>query len=75
MDTMLSQAQQAEAEIGELKEQLRQKTAEMDALQDKFEKLKLAKTLSGDSEQKRDAKLMIHKMLREVDRCIALLNR
>ena len=75
IDTLQSQVHQADIEINGLKDQLRLKNQELDTLQGKFDKLKIAKALSGDTEQKRDAKLVIQKMLREVDKCIALLNR
>ena len=75
IDTLQSQVHQADIEINGLKDQLRLKDQELDTLQEKFDKLKIAKALSGDTEQKRDAKLVIQKMLREVDKCIALLNR
>ncbi|MDD4033380.1 MAG: hypothetical protein PHS48_09080 [Bacteroidales bacterium] len=75
IDTLQFQVRQADMEINGLKDQLRLKDQELGALQEKFDKLKIAKALSGDTEQKRDAKLVIQKMLREVDKCIALLNR
>ncbi len=75
MESQEGLLQEAETEIEGLKSQLRLKNEELDALQDQLRKMKLAKTLSGDSEQKREARQMIQTMLREVDKCIALLNR
>jgi len=44
-------------------------------LNTKFNKLKLAKILVASSNDMHDAKLKVNRMLREIDRCIALLNR
>jgi hypothetical protein len=41
----------------------------------KYNKLKLAKILVASSNDMHDAKLKVNRMLREIDRCIALLNR
>ncbi len=75
MESQEGLLQKAETEIEGLKSQLRLKNEELDVLQDQLRKMKLAKTLGGDSEQKREARQMIQTMLREVDKCIALLNR
>ncbi|HPI31462.1 MAG TPA: hypothetical protein PLS26_13155 [Bacteroidales bacterium] len=42
-------------------------------LEDKNKILRIAKTIEGDDKTK--AKLRINELLREVDRCIALLNK
>ena len=41
----------------------------------KYDKLKIAKTLIASSNDMHDARLKVNKMVREIDRCIALLNR
>lgn len=41
----------------------------------KYNKLKLAKIIVASSNDMHDAKLKVNRMLREIDRCIALLNR
>lgn len=41
----------------------------------KFDKLKLAKIFIASSNDMHDAKLKLNRMVREIDRCIALLNR
>jgi uncharacterized protein YbcC (UPF0753/DUF2309 family) len=41
----------------------------------KYEKLKIAKTLIASGNDLHDARLRVNKMVREIDRCIALLNR
>jgi hypothetical protein len=44
-------------------------------LQIRYDNLKLAKTLEVTQEGATEAKLKINQMVREIDKCIALLNR
>jgi hypothetical protein len=44
-------------------------------INNKYNKLKLAKIIVASSNDMHDAKLKVNRMLREIDRCIALLNR
>lgn len=40
-----------------------------------YNTLKLAKTLAGNSGDSQEAKVKINRIVREIDKCIALLNR
>ena len=43
---------------------------------DKIKMLKLAKNIEGSGEEKnKDLKLMINEMVREIDKCVALINK
>jgi cell shape-determining protein MreC len=44
-------------------------------LQTKYNNLKLAKTIASTGEDSHDAKLKINRIVREIDKCIAMLNR
>ncbi len=44
-------------------------------LEQKFNKLKTAKTISTSSKDVQEAKLRINKIVREIDKCIGMLNR
>ena len=44
-------------------------------LNEKYNKLKLAKNILASSDDTHDAKIKLNKILREIDNCIALLNR
>jgi len=57
-----------------LSNQLKQKEAEYTSLQKKYERLELAKSLAS-SESTHDAKIKINRIVREIDNCIALLNK
>jgi uncharacterized coiled-coil DUF342 family protein len=47
---------------------------ENETLSKKYENLKLAKVFSASDDDKQDAKQMINKIVREIDKCIAQLN-
>lgn len=44
-------------------------------LEEKYNKLHLAKTVLASSEDSHEAKIKINRIVREIDNCIALLNR
>jgi hypothetical protein len=44
-------------------------------LQIKYDTLKVAKAFTGNTEEASEAKLKVNKIVREIDKCIALLNR
>lgn len=65
----------------DLKIQLRNSAAiiqtqsqEIEALKKQYETLKLANALLGSEENKRDTKLKINSLIREIDYCIAQLS-
>ena len=47
---------------------------EINRLEEKYKKIRLAKTILGSSEDTHAAKLRINRIVREIDKCIALLN-
>jgi hypothetical protein len=59
----------------ELIESYRIAETKLKDLNTKYNKLKLAKIIVASSNDMHDAKLKVNRMLREIDRCIALLNR
>ncbi len=58
-----------------LEESLDQLRKENQVLEQKYENLKLAKMLSASEDETKDAKSRIQKIVREIDKCIALLNK
>lgn len=62
-------------EIVRLNEQIKINEAEKAALQEKYDTLKVAKSILASSEDSHDAKLKVNKIVRDIDKCIALLNR
>jgi uncharacterized membrane protein YgaE (UPF0421/DUF939 family) len=59
----------------ELKTKLHKTEKELIELNRKYDTLKIAKSLLVSSDDKHDAKIRVNKMVREIDKCIALLNR
>ncbi len=47
---------------------------EIEALKSKYETLKIANSLLGSEDNKRDTKLKINSLIREIDYCIAQLS-
>jgi len=63
------------AEIDNLSGKLEEATATYSDLEKQFNRLKIAKTLEASSEDVHETKLRINQLVREIDKCIALLNR
>ena len=70
-----SNNEQLQQQIDNLSEQLRTKDQEIEVLESKNQSLKLAKTLISSPEDVKNVKLQVNRMVREIDKCIALLNR
>lgn len=62
-------------EQSQLIEQVRLLTLRNEELVKKQEELKFAKSLLGADEDPHEAKLKINRIVREIDKCIALLNK
>jgi hypothetical protein len=63
------------SENNELQETIKLKDNELKDLQHKYEQLKLAKLLVTGSDDVHEAKLKVNRIVREIDKCIALLNK
>jgi phage shock protein A len=61
--------------IQNLEETVDQLRKENQSLEQKYENLKLAKMLIASEDETKDAKSRIQKIVREIDKCIALLNK
>jgi hypothetical protein len=58
-----------------LREEIKTKEQDCQTVQTKYDNLRLAKTVSATSEDSHEAKIKINRMVREIDKCIALLNK
>ena len=74
-ETLKQEKTQLLAKIGNLEESINQLRRENQILEQKYEKLKLAKMLIASEDENKDAKNRIQKLVREIDKCIALLNK
>ena len=59
----------------DLMKSVQQKQSLINELEMKNQKLSLVKGIAGDGEESQEAKIQINKIVREIDKCIALLNR
>ena len=59
--------------VEEVKKELEEKNQQILELNDKIKLLKLAKNVDGESTK--EVKLKINEMVREIDKCIAQINR
>jgi len=62
-------------ENNQLLTKIEEQKKQLSELTEKNKIIKLAKSLSDSDEHSSDTKLKINELVREVDRCIALLNR
>lgn len=63
-----------ESDNRRLQEKVEKLTGEMQQLKEENQVLKMASALKGDQENVTEAKRRISQMVREIDRCIAMLN-
>ena len=66
---------QLQQQVDKLSGQLRAKNQEMEVLESKFQSLKLTKTMISSAEDVKNVKFQVNRMVREIDKCMALLNR
>ncbi len=59
----------------DLQQTVQQKQSMIDELEQKNQQLSLVKSIMADSADANDAKIRINRIVREIDKCIALLNR
>jgi len=64
-----------EAKHVELQQLVSQKQSQIEELEEKNQKLALVQGIMADSEDASEARIRINKIVREIDKCIALLNR
>ncbi len=62
-------------EIETVKESLKSKELDCHDLNVKYENLKLAKVIQLSGSDLHDAKIKVNRIVREIDKCISLLNR
>jgi predicted nucleic acid-binding Zn-ribbon protein len=58
-----------------LKAMLQEREIKIKELEIKYERVKLSGALLGEGENASEAKMKITELVREIDRCVALLNR
>ncbi len=64
-----------EEQLAELEQKFEKLNREKSELRKKIDKLIIANQLLSQTEENRAAKMKINKLVREIDKCIALLNK
>ncbi len=75
LNQMKAENKQLSEELVSVKQAIELKDIELKELNEKYENLKLARLLVNGSEDVHSAKLKVNKIVREIDKCIALLNK
>ncbi|WP_372771962.1 hypothetical protein [Mangrovibacterium sp.] len=66
--------QEFERKLAEMQDTIAGLKSENEQLVKKYEDLKVAKVLSVNDDERKQVKLRINKIVREIDKCIAQLN-
>lgn len=74
LDNNLEEKATLQKMIGELSDKLDQTQQNIEELKEENGKLRMASSLAGASGDKKEVKLKINELVREIDKCIALLN-
>ena len=74
-EVLKQEKHQLHEKIGDLEETIDQLRQDKYSLEQKYENLKIAKMLAVSDDENKDAKNRIQKLVREIDKCIALLNK
>lgn len=74
MDTLEQINQELRNELSKSSETISNQKVEIQALKNQYETLKMANSLLGSDENKRETKLKINSLIREIDYCIAQLS-
>ena len=75
MQMQQDQNQELQQQKEDLQHMVQQKQSQIEELEEKNQKLTLVKSIMADSEDANDARIRINRIVREIDKCIALLNR
>lgn len=66
--------QEVKSELIEAKHTIQRQSEEIESLKKQYKTLKIANSLLGSNDNKRDTKLKINSLIREIDHCIAQLS-
>ncbi len=73
-DQLVGDRTKLEEHIGKLQKQLSASNERINSLEEQNRQLRLAKAVSGGNESSGEAKGKINELVREIDKCLALLN-
>ena len=67
--------EQQNEKIAQITALVEDKEKEYEQLEKKYESLKLAKVIAASAGEAHDAKIKLNRIVREIDKCISLLNK
>jgi len=73
--TLRAEAEELRKDNELMKRMLEEKDERLKELEVKYERIKITGALLGEGENAAEAKIKINELVREIDRCVALLNR
>jgi len=74
IDALEKNTQNLKQELSQSATIIQKQSNEIDVLKTQYESLKMANSLLGSDDNKRDTKLKINSLIREIDYCIAQLS-
>ena len=74
INSLEKKSQDLKIELTKSETIIQTQSLEIDALKSQYETLKIASALQGSEENKRETKLKINSLIREIDYCIAQLS-
>ena len=74
INSLEKKSQDLKIELTKSETIIQNQSREIDALKSQYETLKIASALQGSEENKRETKLKINSLIREIDYCIAQLS-
>ncbi|WP_396186987.1 hypothetical protein [Flavobacterium sp.] len=74
INSLEKKSQDLKIELTKSETIIQTQSREIDALKSQYETLKIASALQGSEENKRETKLKINSLIREIDYCIAQLS-
>jgi uncharacterized protein YoxC len=74
-ETLQADNAQLKLKVSQLQSRVEELETSKGKLEDQYKTLKLARNVSGDNDKNLAIKLKINELVREIDKCIAQLNR
>ncbi|WP_435139439.1 hypothetical protein [Formosa sp. A9] len=74
LDVLKQSNAKLQEDLNQSRQRIQIQKQEIESWEDKYEALKIAKSMLGSDENKRETKLKINSLIREIDYCIAQLS-
>lgn len=75
LSTLEAENKQLKSSLQLAQEEIQKNETQLDSIYKKYESIQLANSLLGSDENRRDTKLKINSLIKEIDQCIAHLTK